>query len=214
MRNKTKTFKHLTYGELDVRWLDKDSIYFKEFQVYAIIFNADEDSLMNLEQMDEYGSITINVNVEHDYNHIKHLFQDIIINEAVKKDLLKWIKSIKKDIEDIESKKHNRSKKKSDTKEAVSSVCKQLDKYYRISDIGKMYDISAKKLNLILQLEDILIKTKDGYELAEEYEYIGKRILVDIKNEDGEIYKKKNYVVYTEEGKELIEELIEKYIEI
>ena len=217
MKEKTKKFKHLIYGEIDVRY-DKKKLYFKELQIYTIFFKVlDRDTLEELDLIDDDGNTCINIDEEFEYDELKNLVRDNVEDEVFKEDFLKWIKSIKRHFKG----KSQAAEPYSENTTRTSSTDEQEFYYafgrprlHRISEIGKPYNISGIKLNLLLQLEDVLVKTKSGYELTEDYKDLGQTVFVDIKNEQGEVYKQKNYVVYTDKGKEFIEGLIEEYISI
>ena len=197
--------------------VSKDALEATRILEFLRIISKDPDEAVQefLIAKDHSSDLQETLSTRYDYDTIKIAFERVS-NKQTKQKLLEWLKHIKKNLQVNPKNKEQTttSAKKKQDDYAVTSSNSCYDRLYRISAIGKMHDISGAKLNMVLQLEDILLKTKDGYELAADYKHLGRTIFVDIKNEYGETYKKKNYVVYTEEGKELIEKLIEKYFDI
>lgn len=196
-KNEITSFLHPPYGYLNARF-ENNKIYFKEYDIINILIKA-EKSCVAPKIKD--NKIILDLDQETEYSKVKQRINKIT-DKKVKEDLLQWMDSIKKHF-----------KLMNKTKEDVSKE-KEFDdkKLYRVTQIGSKFNMSGYKVNMLLQLKNVLKKTKDGYELNSEYKDLGKRVFVKITDEQGRVLKNKNYIVYNNTGKVFIENMIKEYL--
>ena len=200
--NNGKVFMNQKYNIVldNVRYVKNEGILFKEEQIFAMFLKFGKET---------FGAIynkpaCLDFKTELKFNKVIKMIKKVPDKE-IKTNLLDWFDDIKvsfdkqeKLFQDISSNIYNNTPMK----------------LFRASEIGKPYNLSGAKVNMILQLEDILIKTKEGYNLTKDYQHIGQMVYVDVRDSQGNVLKKKNYIVYNNKGKDLIEKLIKKYDKI